>query len=181
MKHAEKVTIYLFTVAHKRHICWVALHYQKTISGKCERFQTAATENNPAWSFNCGQKLPIVMNSTIKVEIPQRHIFLTVAAIFRSILSIRCDISVQKPRRFCCYKMSCFPKEQCWHEDVLQETLKKRSEYSHSVSRLLPLDLFLAFIMFVLYHYQVVTVLAVRLHTSSIHSAWACGNYWSLV
>lgn len=134
------------------------------ISGTRERFQT---ENNPACSFNCGQKVPIVMNSTIKAEIPQRRIVLTVAAIFRSILSIQCDASVQKPRRFCCYKMSCFPKEQCWHEDVLQETLKERSEYSHSVSRPSPLDLLLAFIMFVLYYYQVVTVLAVRLHNSS--------------
>lgn len=179
MKHAEKITIYLFT-GQTTYLLSCSTD-QKTIIGTRERFQTAATENNPAWSFNCGQKLPIVMNPTIKVEIPQRHIFLTVSAIFSSILSIQCDISVQKPRRSCCYKMSCFPKEQCWQEYVLQETLKERRESSPSVSRLLPLDLFLAFIMFVLYYYQVVTVLAVRLHNSSIHSAWACGNYLSLV
>lgn len=57
----------------------------------------------------------------------------------------------------------------------------ERKEKILSLSRLLPLDLFLVFIMFVLYDYQVVTVLAVRLHNSSIHSPWACGNYWFFV
>lgn len=105
---------------------------KQTITGTHEGFQSSeTTENNTPLSFNCGQKLPIVTNPSIKVEMPQGHIFVRVDAIFSSILSIQCDISVQKPGRFHCYKMSRLPKEQWhWHEDLLQETRNEMRQYS---------------------------------------------------
>lgn len=57
--------------------CTQTMYLRSWVAG----FQSSeTTENNTAWSFNCDQKLPIVTNPSIKVEIQQGHIFVKVNA-----------------------------------------------------------------------------------------------------
>lgn len=162
MKHTEKITIYLFTVARRLHICWVAALTKKQ---SAERVKAADCHESHHQSRDSAEAH--LSHSRCHIQLYFVHPMWHFCTEAKKVLLLQDELL---PRG----------TVLAWRCAAGDPERKERI-HPHSVSRLLPLDLFLVPIMFVLYYYQVVTASAVRLHNSSIHSPWVCGNYWSLV